>query len=93
MISEFRGKSQFRLALLLEEADRKCVTFIATDWDLTVTCELLAPQLEACIAEVVNDLAREQAVAALSGPGVGVAISAALKWSTIVRLYHLTSSD
>lgn len=36
---------------------------------------------------MVNDLAREQAVAALSGPGVGVAISAALKWSTIVRLY------
>ena len=34
---------------------------------------------------MVNDLAREQAVAALSGPGVGVAISAALKWSTIVR--------
>ena len=36
MISEFRGKYQFRLALLAEEADRKCVTFIAIDWDLTV---------------------------------------------------------
>jgi hypothetical protein len=35
VISEFRGKSQFRLALLAEEADRKCVTFIAIDWDLS----------------------------------------------------------
>ena len=42
MISEFRGKSHFRLALLLEEADRKCVvvTFIATDWDLMVQTRL-----------------------------------------------------
>ena len=42
MISEFRGKSQFRLALLLEEADRKCVTFIATDWDLCYVCTVSA---------------------------------------------------
>ena len=46
MISEFRGKSQFRLALLAEEANQKYVTFIAIDWDLAIYGRLVGHHLK-----------------------------------------------